>query len=360
MLCDYVSKYAIDDSYVEAVTRRSEGNPLFIKMLCEALAGGSLPLNDLARLPHSIDNLYDELIRRLRGEERVFDLLLLLSVALDYLSAETVSRITGWTVPQTEDAIDNAMEVLFENPFTADVLDYQLFHQSLRDYLTARYPQEISRWNEVLAQWCGRWSEMASESRDYAVKYGVRHLEQSYEAGNEPALQTICDRVQDAAFRESQFASAGLQPVLDDLLRAARLVFFRDGRWQSSLALLLLHAQEARRLQAAEITRLRQVAQAGDVTRLLNVLRREPDGLARFVATALGAWELADAGHPCLEVLQDLKDIPNVGLSEAAAQVFRGVFASLETHGLTPADAEGLLDHAMFVPDSLSTNQEPS
>jgi hypothetical protein len=236
--------------------------------------------------------------------------------------------VASWSLPQSEDALEAAMEVLFENPFTPDVLDYQLFHESLRDYLKKRYPAEARRWNGRLAEWCGGWVTLAGESRVYALKHGVQHLEQARLEGTTAALTAMRKRVESGEFRQAQYAGAGLRAVLDDLMRVARAAFQAEGSWQAAFGLLMLHAQEGRQIHAREMASLRQTACSGESERLHLVLAKERDPLARFLATLLAAWELADAGKPFLEVLLEAEKVPGV---------------ALEAHGLARADAERLL-----------------
>ncbi|MEI8371826.1 MAG: ATP-binding protein [Planctomycetota bacterium] len=347
ILYGYVSKYSLEDAYVSAVAQRSCGNPLFLKMLCEALASGDVPLNSLDRLPNSMESLYEGLLRRLRDADRAFDLLMLLTAAMDYLSAETVATMTGWSVPQAESALDAVMEILLENPLTPDVLDYQLFHESLRDYLKARYPGEAARWNTILAQWCGRWAELLGDAKTYALKFGVRHLESEVAAGGGGVVPLMEQRVKNLAFRSAQYSAAGLQTVLDDLRRVARQLFAVRGQWQDGLDVLLLHASEAKRLHTDEAARLRQLARAGNAAEVLAILGREQDSLARFLGTVLAAWELADAGHPFLEVLTDAEKVAGVDLTLGSAEFFRKIFGAIASKGLDPSDGERLLAAAL-------------
>lgn len=343
MLYDHVSKYELKHEYIEAVASRSGGNPLFVKMLCEAVAEGRLPLNDTERLPHGMQDLFKGFLARLGDDERAFDTLLVLAVAMDFLSAEAIAAIAEQGVPSTTAAIDRVMEVLVESRLTAAVTGCQLFHESFREYLVNTYPDSVRTWQRRLAEWCGGWSSLAGCSRDYALRYGIRHLEQGAGPGDAEALERMRRRILDVTFRSAQYDAVGLQPVLDDLTRVARRLFLAHGRWQDGLPLLLLHADEARRLRADEAKRLRQLARGGDVAETLAILGREPDGLARLVGSFLTAWELADSGHPFRDVLLDAEKATGAGLPAGSVRVFRLVCERLAERGLDLGDAERLL-----------------
>lgn len=347
LLYDHVSKYEIEDRYVEAVARRSGGNPLFVKMLCEAIAVGDVPLNDADRLPNGMQGLYAGLLRRLGRDDRAFDLLMLLAVTMDFLSVETIAAITGWSVPAAAAAVDGVMEVLVENPQTSAVIDHQLFHESLREYLVATYPDTARDWHGRLAAWSGGWSALRGDAQAYALRFGIRHLEQVADGGDADALERMLERVGDPSFRSAEFAAAGLQPVLDDLRRVARRLGRARRRWQDGLGLLLLHADEARRLRAGEVARLRGLGRSGDAAGTLAILGREPDGLARFIGSVLAAWELADNGHRFHEVLLDAEKATNVGLPAGSARVFRLICDRLAERGLAPEDVERLVNAAL-------------
>jgi NACHT domain len=343
LLYDHVSKYALEERYIAAVAQRSGGNPLFLKLVCLELAGGALPVNDLACLPASMAGLYDELLARLRRQEPVLDLLLLLATVRAAVSPAVVALVTGWPSAQAEEALAFAAEVLVEQPASSGQPAFLLFHESLREYLRQRHPEEVLRWDRRLADWCGSWESLSGPPREYALEHGMRHLEALRQAGAVNALPTMQARVRDAAFRAAQFQHAGLQTVLDDLQRVARATLLVQGTWPAAFDLLLIHANESQRLLAAEMTRLPELARSGRVDRVRAALGKERNPLARFLATLLAAWELADAGRPFLETLLEARQIPGVALPARATPLVRQVLLRLQDAGLAEEDAERLL-----------------
>ena len=55
-----IGQVDLDPKYVEQVARRSEGNPLYIKFLLQALREGRMRLNDIRSLPKNVQNLLEE------------------------------------------------------------------------------------------------------------------------------------------------------------------------------------------------------------------------------------------------------------------------------------------------------------
>ncbi|MCP5495440.1 MAG: NACHT domain-containing protein [Leptospiraceae bacterium] len=66
---DYVNKYELKEDYVKMVTKRSQGNPLYIKLLCQGLLNQDYELNNLTKIPKQMSELYDKLFNRFSREE---------------------------------------------------------------------------------------------------------------------------------------------------------------------------------------------------------------------------------------------------------------------------------------------------
>ena len=46
-----ISQFNVEADYVKQVTKLSQGNPLYVKLLLEALLDGQMQLNDIQSLP---------------------------------------------------------------------------------------------------------------------------------------------------------------------------------------------------------------------------------------------------------------------------------------------------------------------
>jgi len=64
MIYEVANKYEIekDSAWIDAIQQRSQGNPLYLKLLCDAIANKSIGLNDINALPKEIDESQTELL----------------------------------------------------------------------------------------------------------------------------------------------------------------------------------------------------------------------------------------------------------------------------------------------------------
>ncbi len=221
LLADHVDKYALAEDYVEAVLRRSQGNPLYLKLLCDSLTSGELELNDVRVLPGGVEDLYDEAMRRFRAEPRVFELLTLLAAASDHMSVEMLADFFDWSPPDVEGTVDRAREVLVDNPLTPTIVDYQLFHDSMRDFLRRSYSAKIAEWERRLVDWCGRWRAHRDAGRNdpeiSCLTYALRHY-----AGHLAARKRHAELVallRDEEYRRTQIETLGSYEVTYDSAR---------------------------------------------------------------------------------------------------------------------------------------------
>jgi hypothetical protein len=78
------------------------------------------------------------------------------------------------------------LEFLYENPLTDAIEDYQLFHESLREYLSKTYPTELKKCIERICDWSIGWTSengdyaFGNELLSYAMHYSAEHLFESY------------------------------------------------------------------------------------------------------------------------------------------------------------------------------------
>jgi hypothetical protein len=174
----------LNDTYLKAVVQKSGGSPLYLKMLSDAILRGELQAGDLSRLPGEAGKFYEEILDRMKKHplgEKILETLLLITLAKDFLTGDTIAYFLNTDRHTVDDYLATAREVLWENPQTEDRLDYQLFHESLRDYIKDKYPSELS----VIREKCIllgilSWEEIHILGLDpytdeYLLKYGVTH-----------------------------------------------------------------------------------------------------------------------------------------------------------------------------------------
>jgi len=64
-----------------------------------------------------------------------------------------------------------------EDPSTPDEEDFQLFHESLREWLRKKYQRECEAMQQTLAERCNSWQEFTGSARRYALAFGAQHLD---------------------------------------------------------------------------------------------------------------------------------------------------------------------------------------
>jgi hypothetical protein len=188
VLMEHISKYEIQQTYVEAVLRVSEGNPLYLKMLCRGLEQDIYKLNQVDMLPKGMDELYQAALLRLENKNAgAVNLLMYLAAAKDFVSAELAASWMSIDTPSLKNRMLYAcLEFLYENPLTEGVEDYQLFHESLREYLSKTYTNELNNCKERICVWSLDWKSQngdlsyADELLKYAMHFSTEHLFESY------------------------------------------------------------------------------------------------------------------------------------------------------------------------------------
>ncbi len=159
LLYDVVDKYqdGFNSKYIDKVAERSEGNPLYLHLLCDKIYSEGGIVSDVNAIPKDIDDLYTDTIKRIteKGKNKnVLDLLHLLSEAKASLSVPVISEFLKINSTVAKSAVDACREILFEDPLTPEVDDFQLFHESLREWLREKHKIEIKDMSVKLADIC--------------------------------------------------------------------------------------------------------------------------------------------------------------------------------------------------------------
>ena len=186
LIYEVANKYVLEreSAWIDAVEKRSQGNPLYLKLLCDALENGSIELNDIKAIPKEIDQFYKEIIGRYAKDTLDGDALLAalytFAAAKDYLTMAHLGLINKLGEAQVERVGSTLKEVLYENPLTEEVLDYQLFHESFREYLVKEKNKQVLEAAERIIDFCANWQELEGvfEQR-YALENYAPHLSES-------------------------------------------------------------------------------------------------------------------------------------------------------------------------------------
>jgi hypothetical protein len=285
ILSEHVNKYELAKEYIEAVLIESGGNPLYLQLLCRGLEAGNYRLNAIQALPEVMEDLYKNELGVLKSApagDQALDFLCLLAAAKDFVPLALAEDILG--VSNLGLKLDSIREFLFENPLTADVLDYQLFHESLREYLWAGdYRSKVLACQSKLADYCCQWKAASAhtgegpsdlrwppEARAYAMRHAFRHLfdtlQEHDKQGDRKACRTrarqILELIEDADWRAKNYQTLGNGYALQEAYAIAQRVLMAYSEGEPDHALVLDYAyrmhQEPLDLYNAQRERLRE------------------------------------------------------------------------------------------------------
>jgi hypothetical protein len=186
LIYEVANKYELEKEspWIDAVEKRSQGNPLYLKLLCNAIENGSVGLNDINALPEKIEYYYKAILQRYAQDTLDGDALLsglyTFAAAKDYLTFSHLAILNKLGEAQVERVGSTLKEVLYENPLTEDVLDYQLFHESFREYLLKEKTLKITDASERIIDFCATWQELeGSWEQRYCLEHYATHLNES-------------------------------------------------------------------------------------------------------------------------------------------------------------------------------------
>ena len=110
-------------------------------------------MNVIHALPEKIDEYYKAILSRYAADtldgEALLAGLYTFAAARDYLTLAHIKFINKLGDATVHRIGSTLKEVLYENPLTETVLDYQLFHESFREYLEEEKTREVSDAAEV-------------------------------------------------------------------------------------------------------------------------------------------------------------------------------------------------------------------
>jgi len=202
LIYEVANKYELDreSSWIDAVQNRSQGNPLYLKLLCDAIESGSIALNDVEALPDKIDDYYKAILDRYATDVQDGDALLAalftFAAARDYLTMAHLGLINKLGDATVQRISSTLKEVLYENPLTEEVLDYQLFHESFREYLVKEYALKVRDASERIIEFCTTWRELEGtwEQRYTLQHYAVHAALSSNKARTTDLLILMVDK----------------------------------------------------------------------------------------------------------------------------------------------------------------------
>jgi hypothetical protein len=198
LIYEVANKYEVEreSAWIEAVQQRSQGNPLYLKLLCDALEHGSITLNDIQALPDKIDEYYKAILDRYAADtvdgDALLDGLFTFAAARDYLTMAHLGLINKLGDATVQRIGSTLKEVLYENPLTEDVLDYQLFHESFREYLVKEKALKVKDAMEHIIDFCSTWRDLEGTwEQRYALQHYASHAAASAREARATELLTL-------------------------------------------------------------------------------------------------------------------------------------------------------------------------
>jgi NACHT domain len=208
LIYEVADKYAIgrESDWIDRLAERSEGNPLYLKLLCNAIENGSIAPNDMQALPKEINSYYEAILSRYAADREdgaaLLNGLYVFAAAKDPIAFSQlgdINRLDGATLHRISSTL---REVLVENPLTIEVLDYRLFHESLREYLTKNKSREVEEAVERIIDYCADWRQLeGSWDQRYALQHMAGHLSDSRKSERVEQLFVL---LRDKSYAETQ------------------------------------------------------------------------------------------------------------------------------------------------------------
>ncbi|NCA69698.1 MAG: ATP-binding protein [Sphingobacteriia bacterium] len=316
----------LDDSILHpddraALLARAAGNPRYLELACAALATGTTTRDAVLRLPHALREHYEIAWKPIGRAPGAHDLLCVLAVAGEALDDEIMIDLLECRRAELEGRLlPVCIELLLAQPLEsrrdpAPTIRpaYRLFHASLGDYLSERFPEDLERYSERFADWCLNWRDYTGARRDYALRHGARHLDDSVRRARTRAdlaiaaqrLEQLCALVEDPSWREALARLAGGTETLRQALRIAQRRLLEARPDGSGLARFVAQArllqEENDRLYArglAALDALAHDATTQDLERVTDLARIGADPAERVLLVLRALWSLRSSPGP--------------------------------------------------------------
>ena len=180
MLYEVVNKYSdqLTDKYIEVITQKSQGNPLYVKLLCEELFQGTQQLGNIEDLPKDLKNLYVDVIKRITengNRQELYDLFLLLTESKSALSCNFISDFFEINMMQANHRVECMLELLSKKEGEGES-SYLFFHESLREHIRDMDAHACILMKKKLADYTFDWISLKFSSLRYALSFASIHL----------------------------------------------------------------------------------------------------------------------------------------------------------------------------------------
>jgi tetratricopeptide (TPR) repeat protein len=253
--------------FVEAVTRKSEGLPLYVRMVIEDLKAGQLTVRDEGKLPDGWDNYCERLLERWSSVGTVLPpLMCLLAWAKEPITEGTMNFLLQphhhAGTPRWGELFRKALKyghlMLQRRPTPDDESGWTIYHDSFRQHLLKKservcedreWAQE--RWLEVCKDWKALASQEPSLHR-YILRHYADHLYDKWRMTNEQMTNyaELCRLALDPEFAQAQTKHLPDEPNLP--LKTVQLALDAAIQLEDAPMMARLLIEHAKRAQSEE------------------------------------------------------------------------------------------------------------
>lgn len=253
MLYEVCNKYELEKNsrYVDRILEVSQGNPLFLKLLCLDIEKGIKRINNMETLPNNLDSFYEEILFRLEKKEKsslILDSLYLITAAYDYVSPMFLELCLGLSSSEQQYILGVLQEILYES--SEKMAHFQIYHESLREYILKYRKEQVMKAHNRLINFCKLWKEnnektyLSEHIRGYAAKYFSKHIS-AVEAVKEMEELILGERSKE--FIEYQYSITEQFEISFETYKEALALFLNKDDLQSvgicGIKLLELHSK---------------------------------------------------------------------------------------------------------------------
>jgi WD40 repeat protein len=198
---DVESEGTLRNRFIELVTQRSDGLPIYVNYAIGDLNSGRLSPEHPEQLPRSVNAYHEELLRRAAiGDLQAIatPVLCLLALAFEPLTVTEIAslmvrcgRLTNMRIELVERALLAIGSMVRKRAAEGADDRFMLFHHSLREHIleSPELSETLSTLKEALAR--NAFSPGDDEASTYLYRFGVQHLLASGRASD--ALRLITD-----------------------------------------------------------------------------------------------------------------------------------------------------------------------
>ncbi|MGX6443605.1 AAA family ATPase [Neobacillus sp. K501] len=227
LLYNVTDKYQIfgkDEYFENLILKKSDGNPLYVRLLCEAFETSSVTLETIEQIPEKLDGLYKKMLKRFAAfddVDEVFDLLALIVAAKDYVDGSLITAIFNISPLKAQKLFHKVGEVLLEEMEGNG--RYQIFHESFRDFFNSHYPREVEGAVTKLLALSGRWENLSDGALSYVLEHTATHL---FEKVEKETMQAV---VKDRSFIRKQIEQTNRFDASVQLCQLAQMLAKKTG-----------------------------------------------------------------------------------------------------------------------------------